>query len=483
MDRMTKLHDLLENLDHNKGTADPSAQTFHELDLERMKNDLRLAKEGQERGEKNLPASTSEVLDDIEHKIIAAIEAEQRRQQQTLKNQLNDYDQRIAKLDLEHEAINIASAAQRASTEFIVKVDEGKSKLFTLWRNVCMIEKQWNDFRAKHNLTHPADYPLSRLWNFAVVLVILTIESVLNGSFLARGLETGLIGGVIEAFVIAAINVSFGFFLGDSVMRYLFHRNYWLRWLTLAEVPVSCAIAVFFNLLVGHYRDALGGPDPTHASAEALYSFKLHPFALVAFESWVLFAMGLFFSLVAAIDGFKMDDPYPGYGKISRKHEEIIHEYMDEKANIIGDLSYTRDQALDYIRDARQNLAARRSELSGILDQRGKLLYLSETHQNYLNRAANDLLSTYRNANIRARTTPAPTHFNGNYTLPTSVSLASQAFANNEKLLDANIDKTDTALQKAISQVSTQFEEAVREFHHIGELTRGSDHGSHAATS
>ena len=46
-------------------------------------------------------------------------------------DRLNAYRQRIAKLDLEHEAINIASAAQRASTEFVVKVDEGKAKLLS----------------------------------------------------------------------------------------------------------------------------------------------------------------------------------------------------------------------------------------------------------------------------------------------------------------------------------------------------------------
>ena len=158
-----------------------------------------------------------------------------------------------------------------------------------------MIENQLNDFRTKHNLSHPADYPLSRLWNFAVILVILVVKSVLNGSFLARGLETGLIGGVIEAFVIAAINITFGFFLGNSVMRYLFHRNYLLRLLTLFEVPVSFAIAVFFNLLVGHYRDALGGTDPAHASAAASDRFSTHPFSLAAFKSWVLFAIGTLF--------------------------------------------------------------------------------------------------------------------------------------------------------------------------------------------
>jgi len=468
----------LGKFDSKKG-ADLLAQGFGALDLEQIKDDLKLVKEGRARGEKNLPPAASEILDDIEHKIIATIEAEQRHQQQALNDQLNVYHQHIAKLDIEHEAINIASAAQRASTEFIVKVDEGKAKLFTLWRNVCMIETQWNEFRQKHKLTHPADYPLSRLWNFAIILVILAVESVLNGSFLARGLETGLIGGIIEAFVIAAINVTFGFFLGDSVMRYLFHRSIMLRLIALIEVPVSCGLAVLFNLLVGHYRDALGGGDPAHASAAALNSFRLHPFELAAFESWVLFAMGLFFSLVATIDGFKIDDPYPGYGKINRKHEEIIQDYTDEKANIIGDLSDTRDQALEYMREARQNLTARKTELAGILDQREKLITLFEAQQSYLNRAANELLSTYRNANMGARSEPAPAHFNGGYTLPKPLPPAPLPFAGNDRLLDGNIDKTDAALQLAITQVNTQFEAAIKEFHQIGDFTAGG--GAHAA--
>ena len=467
---MSKQQDLSEKSNRMKVSIDPSSPPMFELDVERIKADLNLVKEGQERGEKNLPPSSSEVMDDIEHKIVARIESEQRQQHHIFNDQLNAYNQHIAQMNLEHEALTIASAAQRASTEFIVKVDEGKSVLFTLWRNVCLIEKQWNEFRTTHNLSQPADYPLSRLWNFAVILVILAIESVLNGSFLARGLETGLLGGIVEAFVIAAINVAFGFFLGNCVMRYLFHRSLMLRILTLFEVPVSCTIAVFFNLLVGHYRDALGGPDPVHASSIALNSFSMHPFGLVAFESWVLFAMGLFFSLVAAIDGFKMDDPYPGYGKISRKHEEIVQEYTDEKANIMADLSQTCDRALGQIREAQQNLAGRRTEFSHLMDQRQKLLNLFDTRQSYLNSVANDILSTYRNANIRSRTTPAPTHFNSKYTLPAPPAFASLPAAVNDKLLDGSINKTDEALQKAINQVNKQFEDAVKEFHQIGDF-------------
>jgi hypothetical protein len=422
---------------------------------------------------KNLPPSSSEALDDIEHKIIAVIETEQRQQEQTFNDQLNAYHQRLISLDVENEAVNIGGSAQRASTEFVVKVDDGKAKLFTLWRNVCMIEDQWNGFRKSHSLNYPADYPISRLWNFAVILVILAVESILNGSFLARGLETGLIGGIVEAFVIAAINVSFGFFLGDSVMRYLFHRNYFLRTLAFTEVAVSAVIAVFFNLLVGHYRDALGGPNPMHASAVALNTFTARPFDLAALESWILFALGLFFSIVAAFDGFKMDDPYPGYGKISRKHEEITQDYTNEKANIIDDLSHTRDQALDYMRNARQSLATRRSEVSSIMDYHEKLVHLFAAHQNYLNRAANDLLAVYRNANLGSRSTQAPTHFNHSYMLPKSFSPTPLPHAINNTFLDASIVKTDLALKSAIDQVNKQFEEAVKSFHQIGEFVNG----------
>jgi hypothetical protein len=464
---MGTLHGFRRKSDQGGENPIPAVRSFPELDLEKIKKDLNLAQEGRSRAEKNLPASSSEMLDDVEHKVINVIEMEQRLQLQSLKDQLNTYNNRLSGLDLENEAINISGAAQRASTEFVVKVDDGKAKLFTLWRNVCLIENQWNDFRKKNGLSHPADYPLSRLWNFTIILVILAIESVLNGNFLARGLETGLSGGIMEAFIIAAINVSFGFFIGDSVMRYLFHRNVFMRTLAFCEVAISAGIAVCFNLSIGHYRDALNGSNPAHASAIALKDFIARPFDLADVQSWILFAMGLFFWAVATVDGFKMDDAYPGYGKISRKHEEITQDYTNEKSIIVDDLSQTRDQALDYINNARQSLASRRAEFSRIVDYRSNLVDLFEAHHAYLNRAANDLLSVYRNANLNLRTTPAPAHFNRSYVLQSFLGAVSPPPANNELFM---IEKTDVALKDAINQVNKQFEEAVKAFHQIGEL-------------
>jgi hypothetical protein len=479
---MGVLQDILKKPDQGEDGLELSGQPFPELDLDRIAKDMYLAEEGWTRGEKNLPPATSTTLDDVEHKIVSAIENERQTQLQSFTRRLNAYRQRIASLDLENETIHIVSTAQRASTDFVVKVDEGKAKLFTLWRNVCMIENQWNTFRKQHNLTHPADYPLSRLWNFAVILVILAVESILNGNFLARGLETGLIGGIIQAFVIAAVNVFFGVFLGNYVARYIFHRNFFLRAIAFLEVPVSFGIAMAFNLFVGHYRDALGGADPMHASEIALNSFADQPLYLASLQSWILFAMGVLFFTIAAFDGFKMDDSYPGYGKISRKHEEITHDYANEKANIVDDLSRTRDQALDSIREARRNLATRRAELANMLDHQEKLVHFFDAYQNHLNRAANNLLSVYRSANMKARSAPAPGYFNDSYSLPKVPFPVSFGGPMNVAHVDANIEKTDGALKNAVEQVNARFEEAVGAFHQIEELTNGNGNATASAS-
>jgi hypothetical protein len=173
-----------------------------------------------------------------------------------------------------------------------------------------------------------------------------------------------------------------------------------------------------------------------------------------------------------------MDDPYPGYGKISRKHEEIIQDYTNEKANIIDDLTRTRDRAIEYIHAARQSLAEGRMTLSGALDSRDRLIQLFDAHQNYLSRTANDLLSVYRNANMQARTSAAPKHFNTGYTLPKAAAPAPLPNVINQAQLDAHIEATNAALKKAITQVNTQFEQATKEFRQIGEFSGEAGHAA-----
>ena len=67
-----------------------------------------------------------------------------------------------------------------------------------------------------------------------------------------------------------------------------------------------------------------------------------------------------------------------------------------------------RDEAIDILEDANRDLAIRRSEHDAILEGRSRVIRLFEAHQTHLDRTANALLSTYREANIRSRATPPP---------------------------------------------------------------------------
>ena len=75
-----------------------------------------------------------------------------------------------------------------------------------------------------------------------------------------------------------------------------------------------------------------------------------------------------------------------------------------------------------------------------------------------------------------ARTNQAPAHFNVSYALPKA-----PAPVGSEKVINTNISKTDKALEKAINQVTTQFEEAVGAFHQVGEFANGGGHAEQSA--
>ncbi|MGA7324983.1 MAG: hypothetical protein WBX25_10990, partial [Rhodomicrobium sp.] len=46
------------------------------------------------------------------------------------------------------------------------------------------------------------------------------------------------------------------------------------------------------------------------------------PFTFDSFLSFFLFAIGLCCACIAALDGYKFDDPFPGYGKCQRRYAE-----------------------------------------------------------------------------------------------------------------------------------------------------------------
>ena len=87
------------------------------------------------------------------------------------------------------------------------------------------------------------------------------------------------------------------------------------------------------------------GPDETHADQEALCLFFASPFGLNGFYSYMLLLIGLAMCAAAAMDWFKTDDPYPGYGKRERHRRDTDEKLLADRRELLRNLNELHDEA------------------------------------------------------------------------------------------------------------------------------------------
>lgn len=477
---MSKLFESFQRLPHD---YKPSTLIFLELDLERLKKDLKLIDEGRAHGERNAPPEESEVLDDIEHSIAQLIEDEKKRAYAALLDGLASYADRLHDLDLEGRFSAIEAAALEGITEFRAKVETGLDHLFNLQRKVSTLEHDLVKFKERNGLDRAAHYPsIGRaIVQWGIIAILLFTETLGNGYFLSKGNELGLIGGWGEALIIAFLNIGVSLLLGAMLVPNVIHRSFARKLFGALALLAYLAFAVSFNLLVAHYRTAVGALFEEQAQA-ALLSFKSAPFGLADFEAWVLFGIGSLFSFITFLDGLYMDDPYPGYGSLDRRSEQARNDYAVEKAELIEDLREIKDEAVAAMEAAQTDLGKRRAEHFSILEGRGHLIRSFEEHLRYLERAGNSLLSVYRRANSDQRSTPAPARFGRAWVLerPTLDGIMQIETWPRERL-EQELDRAKTTLSSRIGEVHAAYERAFTSYRKLGDLAEETNAKAQAA--
>jgi hypothetical protein len=230
-------------------------------------------------------------------------------------------------------------------------------------------------FKAENGITRDAHYPASPVLSFGVLSILILVEACINGVLFAETSDRGLFGGWLEAMALAITNVGVAFLVGCAILPQLNRRSLPAKagGALLAIAGFSAVLAV--NLSGAHYRDFKAAaakaeltaqaapalkreasllvtgqkppsqtagikPPPPFPSAaeppkrvfaeetgkrsemEALRQALQVPFALESFASLFLLIIGLCAASVAAADGYKFDDPFPGYGKRNRRYAE-----------------------------------------------------------------------------------------------------------------------------------------------------------------
>jgi len=394
--------------------------TFPQLDTDVLKVKMNLKEEAGERGKKNLPPTAAARFDDVEQKIVTFINNQVKSATESYYDDLRSFEDRMNRLNAAGNAGQIEAISIAAEADFKAHVHKRKDELYTARAVVTECESDLKNFKKLNELDRSARYPDSRILYFSIVTALVTIETYINGMFFAQGHEQGIIGGIFTALIPSLLNATAGYYLGNFAFRLAVHR----RWPQRASGIFLClllpALVFAMNLAVAHYRSAminLTEYGSIQAAKDALTTFLSTPFILSDVESWFLFALGSIFCLIATIDFWKMDDPYPHFGEITRDHKAKINDYADKKSEILEELQDVRDDRLEELNEACELVSAKANEANAVFDSKKRWTTLYQDHLTHLESAGRELLAYYHTINMGERTEKPPKYFQQEWNL------------------------------------------------------------------
>jgi hypothetical protein len=442
---------------------------FFPINTKKVARDMDLVAKSEQRGKRDEPSSNATTLDDIESSIVLFVNEERSRATSSFHSQIATYDQRIASLKLEQYAGEVTAAVREAVGEFSAKVSLGRDDLTVSRRGVVEQQNYLEFFRTESKLRRPAEYPSSKLWRWSLIVLMVLVESILNGYFFGKASDFGLLGGVLQAVIVSLVNVMLALIFSRTLLRWIWHVSPFWKALGTVSLFLYIPATITFNLFVAHYREALGGDAADQAAKIAVQTFANYPLLLQDFDSWMLVIIGIAFATVAAIDGYTMDDRYPNYGNVDRAYRAAVEHYTDIKSELLDELRETRDTASSEIKELKNNLTKRRGEHDAILADRRRLVEGYKSHLDHLEIVARSLLAEYRSENRRHRSTPQPSHFDETWSMSRPKEPPEPRLPK-EEVLDKLISDAENAAGTAVEKLHSEFEDAVAQYDKIETL-------------
>lgn len=320
----------------------------HDLDVSTITQRFNLLEEARKLAELGLPAYHSKTLSSIELEVVRYIEgAREQIKRETLAD-LERMDNVIGQTQVHQYDAQSSAATADFERKALLVFNEQNAWLDKLGAAAKRRMTELDKFRAKHHLDRDAIYPDSSglFFRYALLVLLVTFEGVVNASFFAEGLSTGLIGGFFYAIVLAGINVFTSFLMGKAAVRWVFHASGPLRAFGAAMLVLTLAFTATMALAIGHLRAAilLESNAPTQ---DAWYALMTNPLGLNDLVAWGLFLVTIGFGIASMIDGLFVDDLYPGYGDVTRRAKLAVDEFEEEFEQVRESLEDIKQESLD----------------------------------------------------------------------------------------------------------------------------------------
>lgn len=336
------------------------------LIFEDLKQELDVEVEARKLAQAGLPEADASTLSFPERKIIQRLEAVRANYNKwaltrvnTIHEQLNSFDITL----LVNRAKQYADEYERLANK---EISDAEIQLGRRRTSAIRQQDELDSFCKYNKLNREAHYPksLAKTAMFLVGLAFVVGEGFINSFFFAQGMDSGLVGGFTQAIILAAVNFLVPVLLGRSLIPNVNHVHLGRRLIGYFGVLLSLAFMGCMALAIGHYREAmtLAVDEQINATTLALDTLLATPFGLTDLSSWLLCLISIVFAFVGLLEGYKLDDPYPGYGRCHRKAHAVITEYHDlveqlrsaiteHKGNLLESLERDVELAKDFVMD------------------------------------------------------------------------------------------------------------------------------------
>jgi hypothetical protein len=466
---LNRLYESIRESSHDfRITTDP----FPPLDPEKLLKSMELERKAAENGKANLPPPGAREMDEVERSIVERVESQRDDSFQILEDQLNTYATRLRNLDFDGHFSQIEMANHSSVEDFQADVTGGRDALFIRRKDLKETDEELEDFRKRNGLEKRVARvrgSLETSLKILFVVFLLIVETAVNGVYLAKGNDSGLVGGIGYAFGFAFVNVMGTFLLALFGIRQLNRRSVGLKIAGLISLLLWVALAFALNLAMAHYRE-ISATAVDDIGLLVRQRIASDPFGLADIDSFVLFAGGLLFSIAALLDGLFMTDPYPGYAGVHSRYAAARDEYADEREHRVEGLKEIRDEHNGKIEGIIQGLSKRRKECAAIIDARTRMTKLYGEHQTQLESVARKLLTIYREQNRAVRTEEEPKHFKAQYKMERRKVIIDTSDDWSDKELSERIQAAQTELSSQMKRISKAFEDAVTAYHELDHL-------------
>jgi hypothetical protein len=436
-------------------------------------------------GRRDTPKTLSASLDVTESEICAHFTALARERRDGCEVRLArlqlDRKATAAKIDVKQTRDSFARLLTPVEPSLEKLRSDHNAALYQAKENEARAHKHLRWFQQKHGLHYrAASYPTSQLYHFAIVAALALVEWVSLAAFYAEGSDFGLLGGVLIAMTLSIVNISLAILAG-SLLRYVNHRSGRRKALALTGVAFLSTCFLLVTLAAAHYRVATndiaqaqpavsapgGASPPSHVAADfdqwraarlAWQRFARNPVGFDDVFSWILVVLAVIFGIFATYKGYRFDDSYPGYGELDRELDARRTLYEAKKAEYCRLVDQVFDRILDeqarLFADVKANIEYYQQLVSKSDDERRAFVHEAAEIQD----ACNILLKRYRQANARARTSPAPFYFNNGFAFEAPLVRPPEAISDDE----ARLSRSYESAMKDFSDIARQNDATVQ---------------------